>query len=144
MKPEEVEEVLEAKEALPWEGGEPEKPVLPEAPTSITIRAYYKGFSVLITRRPADEKVELDKIAQSIDNMIAKGYKASWNDETNGKHETKPDPNSPLCSVHKTPMTWKKPGISKTTNRPYPGFWACNVKNENGEWCNARPEITTT
>lgn len=44
--------------------------------------------------------------------------------------------NSPLCSQHNTPLTWKE-GTSKTTGRGY-AFWACSTKNADGTWCKAK------
>lgn len=46
----------------------------------------------------------------------------------------------PSCGVHHTAMTWKAPGVSKNTGKPYPGFWSCGMKNENGTWCTFRPK----
>lgn len=31
------------------------------------------------------------------------------------------------CSLH-GPANWKPPGVSRTTNKPYTGFWGCVVK----------------
>ena len=82
---------------------ESEKPELPEAPVSITVRGYYKGFSVLITKRNADGKVELKKIIGAIDNMVEKGFKPSWNEETNGKNTAKEE-DKHICAVHNVEM----------------------------------------
>ncbi len=86
VDPKEVQEVMEepitnteiAKKEM-------ETPILPEAPASITVKGYYKGFSVMITKRNAEGKAEIDKITIAIENMIAKGFKPSWNEDTNGK-----------------------------------------------------------
>lgn len=67
---------------------------LPEAPVSITVRGYYKGFSVLITKRNAEGNVELEKVITAIDNMVAKGFKPSWNEETNHFFPQVPTPKS--------------------------------------------------
>ena len=81
-----------------------EKP-LPEAKASITVRGYYKGFSVLITKRNADGEVELDNIQKAIDNMVDKGFKPSWAEETNGKHDpAQVKSELPMCPVHNKPM----------------------------------------
>jgi len=69
---------------------EPEISGLPEAPVSINVRGYYKGFSVQITKRNAKGVVELEKIITAIDNMIKNGFKPSWNDDTNGKSSSTP------------------------------------------------------
>lgn len=53
---------------------------------------------------------------------------------------------TPNCSVHKVPMTWKEGGISRLTNKSYDGFWACPAKNFNqqtgkNEYCREKPEM---
>lgn len=35
-------------------------------------------------------------------------------------------------------MTWREPGVSKTTGKPYSGFWACPTRNEQG-YCKGKP-----
>ena len=85
---------------------------LAEAPTSITIKAYYKGFSVLITRRTSDPKVELEKVMAGIDNMVERGFLPSWSDETNkqangdSQSDSKPSVSSDvhMCTVHNVEM----------------------------------------
>ena len=65
---------------------------LPEAPASVTIRGYFKGYSVLITNR--DPKVNvaplLAKAMNGITWMIENGFKPSWNNETNSKSSSTP------------------------------------------------------
>ncbi len=58
---------------------------LPEAPVSITVKGYFTGFSVLITKRNAEGTVDMDGIEKAINNMISRGFNPSWNDDTNGK-----------------------------------------------------------
>ena len=56
-----------------------------EAPISITIVAYYKGFSLHLTKR--DPKVEaaplLRSVMKGIDWMIKNDFKPSWSPSTN-------------------------------------------------------------
>lgn len=51
-----------------------------------------------------------------------------------------PENEVPRCPIHGSPMTLKPAGISKTSGKPYPAFWACNQKTIDGKYCNARPE----
>ena len=48
------------------------------------------------------------------------------------------NPNAPICGVHDAIMIWRKGGISKA-GKPYPGFWACPDRNEDGSYCTYRP-----
>jgi hypothetical protein len=128
-----VEEVLRESNAY-----------FPEAPVSITIQGYCKGFSVLITKRNGAGKVEIPEIVKTIDNMIVKGFKPSWNEATNkqaeiaqatgqgGEAETANEAYAPLCPVHKKAMT-------KRTGK-YGEFWSCGTKLSDGTWCKERPE----
>ena len=145
--PEEIEEVFDKAEELvnpdPTEESEKEKQELPEAPVSITVRGYYKGFSVLITKRNATGEVELDKIMKAIDNMVGKGFKPSWNETTNsGIRVLSEAPTTPVptCGVHGTPMVWKT-GIGKSSGKPY-AFWSCSTKNADGSYCKYTPPKT--
>jgi len=76
-----IEEVVE-ENVLP----EP-KAELPEAPISLTIKGYYKGFSVLLTKRMDESQLtpQIIGVMAVIDNMINKGFQPSWNTDTNAK-----------------------------------------------------------
>lgn len=128
--------------------GEPMKAELPEAPMSINIRGYYKGFSVQLTKRLDENSLELQipRVVGVIQKMIEYGYKPSWNEDTNGKTLAPQTPatapqvalqatpaSSPVCGIHRTPMVWKT-GISKKTGKPY-AFWSCAQKDINGDYC---------
>ena len=108
---------------------------LPEAPVSITVKGYYKGFSVLITKRNATGKVELEKIMEAIDNMVEKGFNPSWNDETNEKVKpTQPvekDDLTSICPIHGVEMEQKQ--------GKYGPYWT-HSKFEDEVWfnCNGR------
>ena len=123
---------------MEWLNGKP----LPEAPVSITIKGYYKGYSVLITRRKEEmSEDEITNIVKAIDNLEAKGFRPSWNEVTNGTVKTpvKVDPNAPICEVHQKPMTMHPAGVSKATGKSYPAFWSCQEKNADGSFCKFRP-----
>lgn len=54
-----------------------------EAPLSLHIDGYYKGFHTGITLRfDNNEKVPTKKIETLIDNMIARDWEPSWNKDT--------------------------------------------------------------
>ena len=52
---------------------------------------------------------------------------------------TAPSGEVPVCGVHDVPMVWKEGGISKTTNKPYRGFWTCKERGADGGYCSYRP-----
>ena len=54
-----------------------------------------------------------------------------------GVKET-PSEQTPTCGIHHVSMVWKEGGVSKTTGRPYPSFWACPERMANGSYCNFR------
>ena len=49
---------------------------------------------------------------------------------------------APICGIHHIEMTWKNPGVSKKTGKPYNGFWACALKMPDGSFCQFKPEKT--
>lgn len=49
-----------------------------------------------------------------------------------------------VCGVHQTEMKWKEGGISKTSGKPYKGFWSCSTKDASGNWCKFKPDAPTT
>ena len=76
----EIKESLEGK--TPWVEKK-EVTSMNEAPASTTIKAYYQGFSVLFTKRNMEGKISPLNTRVFIDDIIKKGYKPSWNTETN-------------------------------------------------------------
>ena len=117
-----------------------------------SIDVYYKGFHV--KKSLPDNKSALS-IKSTIEDLINEGFEPSWNADTSKTHLT-PKPASkattedqndfiesldvPMCGIHKVPMNWREPGISKTTGKAYNGFWACPMKNPDGSFCKYRPE----
>lgn len=59
-----------------------------EAPMSVNVTAYYKGFSMQVTQRSRDVDVKplVTEQMELINWLIEQGCKPSWNDETNNKH----------------------------------------------------------
>ncbi len=121
-----------SEEKLPWEKD------LPEAPVSINVRGYYKGFSVQITKRNAKGEVELTKIMTAIDNMIEKGFKPSWNDDTNGK-VVKAEVKTQGCPKCGGTRTFKE-GVKKETGRHWAG-WFCDNPDCKPEFINYASKI---
>lgn len=56
-----------------------------ESPQSTSITGYYKGFSVTLTNRenPPSFKPQVIAAETAIDEMLNRGWKPSWNQETN-------------------------------------------------------------
>ena len=62
---------------------------LPEAPMSIHIDSYFKGFHVGTTIRMTDNTiVPVSRIMTVINGFITNGFQPSWNIETNNAHST--------------------------------------------------------
>lgn len=61
------------------------KEVTNEAPESLHIDAYYKGYHVGLTKRASDAKLKpyIDSAMEMIDYLISKEWKPSWNEDTN-------------------------------------------------------------
>jgi hypothetical protein len=59
-----------------------------ESPQSQSVVAYYKGFSVTVTKRDPNAKIKplIDDAMVEIDYMIEQGFLPSWNTETNNTH----------------------------------------------------------
>ena len=117
-----IEEVVE-ENVLPEKEHE-----LPEAPISITIKGYYKGFSVLLTKRLDERELtpQIVGVMAVIDNMINKGFQPSWNTDTNAKVNGETKTLDPICPIHNKAMTNGKWG------------WYCKTKV--GEsWCKYSP-----
>lgn len=91
---------------------------LPEAPASTHIDSYYKGFHVGFTIRSEDNKtIPSASVKRVINSLIEEGYKPSWNEETNDKHEGVVE-NIPLCPVCSGEMV-KRSGAKGE-------FWGCS------------------
>ena len=62
---------------------------LPEAPMSIHIDSYFKGFHVGTTIRMTDNTiVPVSRIMSVINGFMTNGFQPSWNIETNNAHST--------------------------------------------------------
>lgn len=80
---------------------EPKKS-LPEAPLSIHIDTYFKGFHAGITIRSSENgSLPTSKIVNSIESLIQMGFKPSWNEETNNVHQIQ---QAPVLSQPMTPQ----------------------------------------
>ncbi len=88
IDPKEIEETLgEQSEGYREFVADQGKDKQPEAPASVTIKGYFKGFSVLITNRDPAVAVAplLAKAINGINWMAENGFKPSWNEDTNVK-----------------------------------------------------------
>jgi hypothetical protein len=117
-----------------------EKRPLPEAPISITVKAIYKGFEILITRRSDEPSAipQIPGIVALVDKLVEMGfepsrviYQASL-PSPEGK-ETGQEKPVPICAVHNTAMVWRE-GNNKQTGKHY-AFWACPERNDDGSFC---------
>ncbi len=132
IKPQDVDEALdEAQMAV----DDRKDQVLPEAPASMTLRVWIKGYGVMLTAR--DEKVSslLKKTETMIDYAESHGWKNTWEKEvlvTPVKPKVE-DHDAPWCPTHNLPMTLRQ-GVSKKTGRPY-RFYSCTEKLADGTWC---------
>jgi hypothetical protein len=115
---------------------EEKKKSLPEAPYSVTITGYYKGFSTMKTHR-SFEPIKNEIVVASIEDMIAKGFLPSWNSDTNGKAlpkvEATPATTTPTCPYHNKPMTLREGKFGK--------FWSCSTKLADDTWCKYVPSL---
>jgi len=122
----------------------PGKNQLPEAPLSITVKAIYKGFEVLITRRSDEQSVipQIPGIVALVDKLAETGFDGGrvvippglTSPEIKGNGNEKM---MPICAVHHNPMVWRE-GNNAQTGRHY-AFWACPEKNADGSFCKYRP-----
>ena len=122
-----------------------EKHQLPEAPISITVKAIYKGFDILITRRLDEQSVipQIPGIVALVDKLVELGFEpgrgaiqpALPGAETK---EVGKEKEAPVCAVHHKPMIWRE-GENKQTGKHY-AFWTCPEKNSDGSFCKYKPE----
>lgn len=123
-----------------------------EAPKSLNIRAYYKGFSVQFTKRNDDEDLTpfVQQAQDLIDDLIVRSWNPSWNEQTNEKVSTvqstpKLTPQvttgtqksvlaNASCPIHNVPMLKNKFGLFHK-----------NGEDENGKaiWCKGQPKRDT-
>lgn len=56
-----------------------------ESPQSMSITGYYKGFSVILTKRDEQAKIKplIDSAMEAIDYMLENSWNPSWNKQTN-------------------------------------------------------------
>ncbi len=122
-----------------------EKQQLPEAPISITVMAYLRGFQVLITRRTGEQPIisQVPGIVALVDKLVEAGFQpvrelaqpALPTTETKDAGQEKP---IPICQIHNVPMVWRE-GTNATTKKHY-AFWACPQRNPDGSFCKYKPE----
>jgi hypothetical protein len=124
--------------------GAAEKQQLPEAPTSITVMAYYAGFQVLITRRMGEQAIlsQVPGIVPLVQKLVEAGFEPVRGTTqpalptTETKEAGKEIP-VPICAIHHRPMVWRE-GTNSSTKQHY-AFWACPQKNPDGTFCKYKP-----
>ncbi len=91
-----------------------------EALESVTIKGYYKGYSVMLTKRDVSLKsLPLLKDAiRAIDWMKENGFKPDWHTDANGKASQAGDGKQQLtvCPIHDEPMKVRKGGFGIFTS----------------------------
>lgn len=100
-----------------------------ESPMSITTTAYYKGFSMMITKRDSTAKILplLEKQIELVDWLVEHDFKPSWNEDTNKAHLTPESIPTMPCVFHGESMI---KAFSKKTNKDY---WY--HKSPDGQMC---------
>ena len=121
-----------------------EKVPLPQAPISITVMAYLRGFQVLVTRRMGEQSIlaQIPGVVALIKGLEEAGFEPSRGElpltlsgpesKEKGKEQ-----NNPICAIHHKPMTWRE-GVTKETGRHY-AFWTCTERNSDGSFCKYKP-----
>lgn len=121
------------------------QPVAPEAPRSISIKGYYKGFSVTLTKREASE--EFGPMAMeaeaAIERLLSHDWKPSWNPDTN-KGSASSVPTTPTNASTVTTrcqtcgaVASEKKGISTKTGKPWHGVFCSTEDKTHTQWLKA-------
>lgn len=143
-----VDEIDEAL-GLSNENNTEPKTDLPEAPASVSVKAWYRGYGVMFTMRHDNANALLDRTTRFIDYVESKGWKNVWDEKpvTLPTTVVKTDTSIsevPTCGVHGTPMSWKTGSYKETTAYHKAGdqyaFWSCPAKNADGSYCKFKPK----
>jgi hypothetical protein len=83
---------------------------LPEAPISITVKGYFKGFSALFTKRLDGDRLipQIDGVVQLIDQLLLKGFEPSWNVDTNKAMTSSKPADLGVCKDCGAPNAWSE------------------------------------
>ncbi len=83
-----------------------------EAPESVTIKGYYKGYSVMLTKRDVSVKSLplLQDAIRAIDWMEENGFKPDWHTDANARASQAGNGKQLLtiCPIHNEPMKVRK------------------------------------
>ena len=112
---------------------------LPEAPASMTMRVWVRGFGIMLTVRDTTVSSLLKKTETLVDYAESHGWKNVWDTTPQAatSHPTSSQAlvkGQPTCSLHGNSTKWLE-GISKKTGKKY-AFWTCQEKI-NGQYCKA-------
>lgn len=102
---------------------------LPEAPQSISISAYYKGFKTIFTIRKANNKsVAVTETTNLIDTLLKdENWKPSWAEETNKKNEPTISEKQETCQHPEEKLEVKIVQSGKNTGKKYARCSLCNA-----------------
>jgi len=95
------------------------------------------GNEMLVVR--ADNWEDFKEAKENMETMVPKTKAFPDDAGRMATDKTEINPSIPECPVHNIPMRWKSGGISKTTGKPYQGFYSCPERNEDGSYCRAKP-----
>ena len=84
-----------------------------------------------------DDKEELINLRQEVLDKYTGATQSFPNDEGHVAH-TATEQEQPKCPIHGPTMIYRPAGISKSTGKPYPGFWTCSEKSKEGVFCKGK------
>ncbi len=95
-----------------------------EAPQSVHLDVYYKGFHAGLTVRATDKGIvhwqnvaaQAQQVQFAVDDLIVKGFEPSWNKETNNGH-LKTETKNPVSVEHPTFPAQTKSEIPNIPNK---------------------------
>ena len=75
------------------------------------------------------------------EELFSKLHASFGTDKTASPAPIPPAPSEqpPTCATHNVQMVRKPGGISRTSGNPYPAFWSCPSKMQDGTYCRYRP-----
>ena len=104
---------------------------LPEAPASVTIRAWIRGYGVMITARDTKVASLLKKTETMIDYAESHKWQPTWDKTPVGQPASPQAASGPRCIKHDKMMVQGKFG------------WYCQSKDDSEPkgWCRSKPPV---
>jgi hypothetical protein len=81
------------------------------------------------TDNQSETKLAIAWAKATFDRLV--GFSSQRDEEGRGASEEIGQEDPPMCAVHQVPMVWQK------GRKGY--FWSCHQKNEDGSWCDYKP-----